>query len=141
MKKILISGIIVMLAIGTFAQDKKQEEVAQVVTTLRQAILDGDSAKLDQLTDSDLTYGHSLGKIENKKEFISALASGRSDFETLDIYDQTIIAKKKIAVVRHTITANIKENDKTNTVKLKVMMVFHKDDKNWKLLARQAIRL
>ena len=106
---------------------------------LRQAILDGDSVKLDQLTDNDLTYGHSLGKIENKKEFIHALASGESDFKTMELTEQSIVVKKKTAVVRHKIAADIKDKEKLSAVA--VMMVFHKEDKQWKLLARQAIRL
>ena len=140
MKQIVFAALLSVIVLNISAQEKKQE-VEQVVNELRQAILDGDSVKLDKLTDSDLTYGHSLGKLENKKEFISALASGASDFARLDITDQTIDIKNKTAWVRHTISANVTDNGKMNDVKLKVLLVFVKDSKQWKLLARQAIRL
>lgn len=141
MKNLLITLAFSLIIFNASAQDKKVKEVEETVAALRQAILDGDSAKLDQLTDSGLTYGHSLGKLENKQQFIHALASGDSDFKTLDLTDQTIVVRGKTAVVRHKLAADIKEGDKFNNVKLAVMMVWVKEDKHWKLLGRQAIRL
>ena len=141
MKNLFITLAFILIIFNVSAQDKNQKEVEQTVSMLRQAILDGDSAKLDQLTDDGLTYGHSLGKLETKKEFIHALASGQSDFKTMDLTDQTIVIRNKTAVVRHKLAAEIKENDKFNSVKLAVMMVFYKNGKQWKLLGRQAIRL
>lgn len=140
MKKTLFAILFLSIVFNVSAQEKKQE-VEQVVNELRKAMLDGDSATLDKLTDSDLTYGHSLGKIETKKEFVSALASGVSDFSRLDISDQTIAIKNKTAWVRHIISANVTDNGKMNDVKLSVLLVFVKDNKQWKLLARQAVRL
>lgn len=141
MRVLFISLALSLTILTASAQDKKVKEVEETVSALRQAILDGDSAKLDQLTDSGLTYGHSLGKLENKQQFIHALASGESDFKTLELTDQTIVIRGKTAVVRHKLAADIKEGDKFNNVKLAVMMVWVKDDKHWKLLGRQAIRL
>ena len=141
MKNLIITIAFILIIINVTAQNKDQQAVEQTVAMLRQAILDGDSVKLDQLTDNDLTYGHSLGKIENKKEFIHALASGESDFKTFEMTDQSIVVKKKTAVVRHKIAADIKDKEKVSSVKLAVIMVFHKEDKQWKLLARQAVRL
>ena len=141
MKNLLITLAFLLIIFNVSAQDKKVKEVEETVATLRQAILDGDSAKLYQVTDSGLTYGHSLGKLENKQQFIHALASGASDFKTLDLTEQTIVIRGKTAVVRHKLAADIKEGDKFNSVKLAVMMVFVKEDKHWKLLGRQAIRL
>ena len=141
MKILFVSFLIVLQGLSLYAQDKKQAQVASTIEQLRQAMLDGDSAKLASLTDDNLTYGHSLGKLENKQQFVHALASGESDFKTLAISDQTITVKNKIAVVRHKITADILENGKVNNVKLAVLLIFNKEKKHWKLIARQAIRL
>lgn len=141
MKRLFITLAFSLVIFNVSAQDKNQKKVEETVAMLRQAILDADSAKLDQLTDDALTYGHSLGKLETKKEFMHALVSGESDFRSLELTDQTIIVKNKTAVVRHKLDAEIKEKDKFNSVKLAVMMVFHKENRKWKLIARQAIRL
>jgi len=141
MKMFFVSSLIVLFGMSLQAQDKKQAQVAATLEEFRQAIVDGDSAKLASLTDDNLTYGHSLGKLENKQQFVHALASGESDFKTLTISDQTITVKNKIAVVRHKINADIMENGKVNNVKLAVLLIFNKEKKHWKLIARQAIRL
>jgi ketosteroid isomerase-like protein len=43
--------------------------------------------------------------------------------------------------VRHTLTGETERDGKTNPVKLGVLMVWHKQNGAWKLLARQAVRL
>ena len=141
MKKLVIASLLFSLFITASAQDKKHKQVEEAVAMLRQAILDGDSLKLDQLTDSELSYGHSAGRLETKKEFVNSLASGESDFESMEVTDQKIVVKNKTAYVRHKIAARIKDKAAANDVKLSVLMVFHKDGKKWKLLARQAVRM
>jgi hypothetical protein len=43
--------------------------------------------------------------------------------------------------VRHTLTGETERDGKTTPVQIGVLMVWHKHDGNWKLLARQAVRL
>jgi ketosteroid isomerase-like protein len=43
--------------------------------------------------------------------------------------------------VRHILTGETERDGKTNPVKIGVLMVWHKQDGHWKLLARQAYRL
>lgn len=140
MKKIIVLTSLTLFTFTLFAQDKQKAEVEKVLTEFRQAILDGDSATLDKLTAAELTYGHSLGKLETKQQFIHALASGESDYKSLDVTNQSIMVKDDIAIVRHTITADITDAGKYNKVTLVVLLVFHKEKKQWKLIARQAIR-
>jgi len=141
MKRFSVLSFIVLISLAVSAQSKDEKAVARAIEELRQAMLDGDSIKLAQLTDDALTYGHSLGKLENKQQFISALASGQSDFQSLDITDQKISVRNKTAVVRHNVAANIIENGKPTAVKLHILLAFVKDHRHWKLLGRQAIRL
>lgn len=124
-----------------FSQSKKEQEVAQVVQTLRQAMLDGDSITLNRITDDKLSYGHSNGLMENQQRFIYSLSSGESDFETMEISNQSIVVRKKTAVVRHNLAGTIKVDGKAGSVKLAVLLVWHKHKKQWKLLARQAVKI
>jgi ketosteroid isomerase-like protein len=43
--------------------------------------------------------------------------------------------------VRHTLTGETERDGKTNPVKIGVLMVWHKQDGKWQLLARQSVRL
>jgi ketosteroid isomerase-like protein len=45
------------------------------------------------------------------------------------------------AIVRHTLTGETERDGTTNPVKIGVLMVWHKQDGSWKLLACQAVRL
>lgn len=141
MRILIVFMMMIACSGSTMAQDKTHQEVASVVEKLRDAILAGDSASLVALTDPKLTYGHSGGKIESRNEFVSSLASGKADFKTLDLSDQDIRIAGKTAVVRHTIVADINDNGKDLSVKLGVLTVWVKNKGNWKLLARQAIKI
>jgi ketosteroid isomerase-like protein len=45
------------------------------------------------------------------------------------------------AIARHILTGETERDGKTNPVKIGVLMVWHKGDGHWKLLARQAYKL
>jgi ketosteroid isomerase-like protein len=142
MKKIrLLLLISFLFQVAVFAQSKDEKKVADAVAELRKAMIDADKQKLESLVAEDLSYGHSSGKIEDKATFIESLVSGRSDFLTMDLTDQTIDVKGKTAIVRHNLTADTNDNGKTGTVKLGVMLVWQKESGRWKLLARQAFKL
>jgi ketosteroid isomerase-like protein len=88
-----------------------------------------------------LSYGHSGGHIDDKKEFVEKLASGASDFVTIDLSDQTISVSGKTAVVRHKLNAKTNDGGKPAEVHLLVLLIFQKDHRQWKLLARQAVKI
>lgn len=140
MKKSVFTLLLVSITTFSFAQSKSESEVAAAVQMLRTAMIDADSLQLDKITSGNLQYAHSSGKLENKAEFIHALTSGASDFITMDLTDQTIVLSGNTAIVRHKLSGNIKDGGKPGAVNLVVMTVWQKQGKNWKLLARQAVR-
>jgi len=142
MKKlpILIFACLLFTA-SAFAQTKDEKDVAASVEFMRKAMVDGDRANLTKLAAEDLSYGHSSGKIQDKKEFVEAIASGASDFVTIDLTDQTIKVVGKTAIVRHKLSAQTNDGGKPGSTVLGIMLVFQKQKGEWKLLARQAYKL
>ena len=127
---------------GAYAQSDKNAAVAAAVETLRKAMLDGDRAALEQIAAEGLSYGHSSGHVEGKAEFVESIASGKNDFVSIDLTDQTIYVSGKTAIVRHILKANTKDVGKGPAViNLGILLVFQKDKKEWKLLARQAVKI
>lgn len=122
------------------AQSPDQKQVASVVEAFNQALLDADSAQLDALTVAELSYGHSTGLIEDKATFINALVSGKADFSSIRITDQTIAIKDKHAIVRHNMQAAVTDAGVSANVKIHVLTVWVKTKKGWQLLARQATK-
>ena len=142
MKKLLVIVALFSLATMSSAQSKKENQVANAVQDLKKAMIDGDSVRLMKLSSSRLTYGHSSGTIEDQQTFVHNIASGNSDFVTIDLSEQVISVSGKIATVRHTLIAATNDKGKgPGTVKLHVLTVWEKTGGGWKLIARQAVKI
>jgi len=124
------------------AQNNVEKSIANQVEMLRQAMVNADEVALNELVCEKLSYGHSAGYVEDKKEFIRKLTSGENDFVNIDLSNQTINISGKVAVVRHRLDANTKDAGKPPAqIKLLILMVWQKDHGTWKLLARQAVKI
>jgi ketosteroid isomerase-like protein len=134
---IMISGIIN----STIAQTKEETAVTAAVETLRKAMIDGDKAALQKVTADQLSYGHSSGRVEDKATFVENIVSGKSDFVTIDLTGQTVAVAGDAAIVRHTLAATTNDGGTPGSVKLNILLVWQKQKGDWKLLARQAVKV
>lgn len=123
------------------AQTKQEKAVANVVEQLRKAMVDADSVMLDKLVSPKLSYGHSGGALDDKTVFVQKIVSGKSDFVTLEFAGQTISVSKNTAIVRHKLNAVTNDSGKPGEVHLSVLLIWQKLQGQWKLLARQAVKL
>ena len=129
------------LSVRSVAQDKDEKAVTAAVEALRKAMIDPDKTILSNLTAEDLSYGHSGGQLQTKAEFIETLVSGKSDFVTIDLTEQTVKVVDRTAIVRHHLYATTNDGGKPGSVKLSILLVWVKQKGEWKLLARQAVKL
>ena len=120
-------------------QTGKEGAVSAAVEAWRKAMIAADKSALDKVTATELSYGHSSGRLENKAEFIEAIVTGKSGFSAIELAGQTVNVVDKIAIVRHTFNATRrKEGDK---VKLYNLTIWTQQQDQWKMLARQAAKL
>ncbi|CAM3562564.1 nuclear transport factor 2 family protein [Paracidovorax anthurii] len=117
-----------------------EQAVAAAAERLRIAMIDPSLDALSPLVADDLSYGHSGGRVDTKASFIADLLNGKSDFVTIVITDQTIRIAGDSAIVRHTLTADTNDSGKPGKVQIKILGVWQKQGRDWKLLARQAVR-
>jgi hypothetical protein len=141
MIKNMLFAVFVFLGMSVRAQNKYEAAIANAVEQLRKAMIDADPVTLEKLTLPKLSYGHSGGHIDDKTEFVQKLVSGKSDFVTLEFVEQTISISNNIAIVRHKFNAVTNDSGKPGEVHLAVMLVWQKQRGDWKLLARQAIKI
>ncbi|SES28495.1 nuclear transport factor 2 family protein [Pedobacter rhizosphaerae] len=139
MKKILIYLTFFMMSIQI--SSAQQNEVENAVKALTQLMINPDSTALDKLILPNLSYGHSSGKIQNKKEFMHSLLSAESDFVEINLADQTVVIQGKTALVRHTLSAKTNDKNVPGTVKLYILLIWSKEKGGWKLLGRQAVKV
>ena len=122
------------------AQSKEEKAVAAAVETLRKAMIDGNQQALEAIAADQLSYGHSSGNVEDKKTFVATLTSGKSDFVTISLSNQTITVSGETAIVRHKLDATTNDNGQPGTVSLAILTVWQKHKGKWVMLARQAVK-
>ncbi len=139
---------IVIMAFGllanvqpVMAQSGDEAAVAQAVEAFRKAQLAKDRNQFETLCADQMTYGHSSGRIETKKQFIDDATGPRSVWKFIDLSKQTIQIVGTNAVVRHIFTGENVSGGKTNAINIGILMVWQKQDGRWKLLARQAYKI
>jgi hypothetical protein len=116
--------------------------VAAAAERLRLAMIDPTPAALGALVADELSYGHSSGKVDTKASFIGDLVDRKSDFVSITITDQTIkVVDGHTAIVRHTLAADTNDSGKPGKVALKILGIWQKQGGEWKMLARQAVRI
>lgn len=123
------------------AQQASVSQIAEKINALSKAMIDADSTSLHKLVSERLSYGHSSGQIDDKKIFIEKIVSGKSDYVTIELRGQTIDVKKKLAIVRHELHAQTNDAGKPGEIHLRVLQIWHKEKRNWRLVARQAVKI
>ena len=137
----LLAVLLFLISTTISAQSKQETAVSNAVEKLRTAMVSGERAALEAIAADQLSYGHSSGLIETKTQFVEKIASGQSDFVSIEFKNQTISISKKTAIVRHELHAVTNDNNKPGEVHLKILLIWQKQGKEWKLLARQAVRI
>nr|WP_314492694.1 nuclear transport factor 2 family protein [uncultured Chryseobacterium sp.] len=142
MIKKLIVVMSFLVAIAVFGQKKNDiQSVSDAAEKLRSAMISGEKSALESLIVPELTYGHSGGHIDDAAEFVEKLVSKKSDFVTIDISNQNIQIVGNTAIVRHHFYATTADQGKApGDVTLDILLVWTKVKKDWKLLARQAVK-
>jgi ketosteroid isomerase-like protein len=138
---VLASGAAAFATAAAFAQDESAK-VAEAIAELTKAMLNADEAKLKALTSDQLSYGHSAGRIENKSEFITPIATKKAVYKSIVLSNHSIAVSGNNAIARHSWESESGTGDgKWNVSKIGVLQVWVKDGGTWKLFARQAFKV
>ncbi|MGI9649767.1 nuclear transport factor 2 family protein [Chryseobacterium sp. RLHN22] len=141
MFKKIIFAFSFLLVISISAQKKNDQAVTEAVEKLRLAMVSGEKSALESLILPELTYGHSGGHIDDAEEFVDKLVNKKSDFVTIEITNQNVQIVGNTAIVRHHLYATTADLGKApGDVSLDIVLVWVKMKKDWKLLARQAVK-
>ena len=130
-----------LLSSSAGAQAGDEAAVADSVETLRKGLFEGDKAKLDQVTASQISYGHSDGRVETKEQFITAVMNRKQKVKSLAFPELKVAVVGNAAIARHIYLAESELEGKATTTRIGALQVWQKQDGGWKLLARQGFRL
>ncbi|MGE8148710.1 nuclear transport factor 2 family protein [Pseudomonas frederiksbergensis] len=118
-----------------------EKDVAQAVDHLTQAMLHKDIPELQKLTAAKLSYGHSSGKVQDKKEFIADIETGKSAFKTLEMQKQTITLLGDTALVRNHFSAQALNGTEVVPTEIENFQIWQKQGGKWLLIGRQAFHI
>jgi len=140
MLKSVIAILCSLLFMGAFAQTTDEQKLVATVKEFHQALVVKNTVALNQQTDKALSYGHSNGWVQSKKDLIKDFETGYISYQSIKEDSIAVTINDNMANVRFVadITATMKET--TNTFHLKVLEVWVKKSKRWVLFARQAVK-
>ena len=139
---LLASGASILTHFPAAAQTGDTAAVEAAVEALRKAMLAADKAKLEALVADQLSYGHSAGALQDKKDFVDVIVGKKTVYKSIVLTKQTVAVAGANAIVRHAWESESGTGDgKWNVSKIGVLQVWVKQGSDWKLLARQAFKV
>lgn len=133
----LITIILFFTGFIAIAQ-QNESDVLQRMKRLHEMMVQKETS-VDQYLDDSLSYGHSSGWVENKSDFLSNLEK-RLVYHSIKEDSINVRVNGKVANIRFVGVYDSTLDGKRNEIRLKVLEVWVKKKKGWKLFARQAVR-
>lgn len=129
--------LLFFVSLGAIAQ-KQETKLEKQINRFHQ-LLTEPRFYIDQYVDDSLSYGHSNGWIENKKEFLDDLGT-RIVYHTFKADSMRVARHGKVAYARFSADIEATLDGKRSRFHLRVLEVWVKKGNSWKLFARQAIK-
>jgi hypothetical protein len=139
--KYLVAILFIISANCLFAQKPDSLNLLMSVKTLDEALVKQDTIQLGRLLSNELTYGHSNGWVQTKREVIDDLYNGKLSYKNIKGSDKKVVLEGNIASVRMDAEVIAVMNGNVIQLKLKVLQVWIWKNKNWELFARQSVKM
>lgn len=140
--KSVITILCFLIAAGAAAQTADETKLLATVKEFHQALVKQNTVSINQQTDKALSYGHSNGWIQSKKDLIKDFERGYISYQSFKEDSITVGINENVANVRFVadIAATLNGTTAVNNYRLKVLEVWVKKSKRWVLFARQAVK-
>lgn len=143
MKKIFIA-VFILITIKATAQtglSAEQTQVMMKMLSLKNSLIAKDSVTLMYLLANDVTYGHTNGVIQTKAEIIRSVMSGEQDYKSIEPSNMDIRIYENTGVVTMNSKVSMNYQNKPLDMNMFVTLVWIKSKNDWKLVARQSVKL
>lgn len=106
-----------------------------------EATLSGDVEELDKCYSNDLVYAHSDGRVDDRGMLLAAIASGRVDYQKIEIIEQGIRIYDNVAVITGIADFVVVARDQTNEMTLSFTSVYVLNDGDWQFASWHSSRV
>ena len=125
-------------ASATSPDSAARAEILKLEEERNQAIVHGDAAALERMTDDDYSFITLRGELRTKKEIVQGFKSGSFHYESREISDLNVRLFGNTAVVTGRSNQKGKENGKDYSGDYRFTRVYVKQDGRWLTVALQA---
>lgn len=137
----VFAGLAVMgVAASKSAQACTDDDLMKAIEEFRQAMVDGNGARLLELSSDDMNFGHANGVVQTKIEFVKTVVEKTEVFKTLRLTDHQIHVSGDTGIARHVFDSDLFFQGKDMHLTLNIVMVWRNEDGRWRLIARQAFK-
>jgi ketosteroid isomerase-like protein len=137
----MIRSITLLFAMAAVALCTPEEEIRAADDKWAAAVKGGDAAALERMYTDGLIYAHATGKVEDKRQYIDRLKSGKQKYSNV-IIESTKVVGYGASAISHSIVRTIGTND-NGPFNDHVMMihVWVKQQGQWRLAAHQTTKI
>jgi ketosteroid isomerase-like protein len=137
----IAAGLALMgVAMSKTASACSDDDLMKAVEEFRQAMVDGNGARLLELSSDALSFGHANGVVQSKIEFVKSVVDKAEIFKSIKLSNQHVDVNGDAGIARHTFDADIIYQGKSLQLTLGIIMVWRNEDGRWRLLARQSFK-
>lgn len=137
----LAAGMALMgVATSKTASACTDDDLAKAVEEYRKAMVDGNGARLLELSSDGMSFGHANGVVQTKLEFIKTVVDKSEVFNAIRLSNHSYEVAGDIGIARHTFDADLVFQGKEMNLVLGIMMVWRNEDGRWRLIARQSYK-
>jgi len=105
------------------------------------AMVDGDGQSLDTLLAENVSYVHTNGKRETKRQFIDGIIAGRRRYRQIEVQSQDVLpAGRETYVVTGRALIEMEANNGALLFPIAYTAIHTHEDGQWRLIAWQATR-
>jgi hypothetical protein len=103
-------------------------------------MVEGNGARLLELSADELSFGHANGAVQTKIEFVKTVVEKTEVFKRIDLSNHQNRIAGDIGIARHVFDADIVFGGKDISLNLGIIMVWKNVDGRFRLFARQSFK-
>jgi hypothetical protein len=139
-REFIVIGLLFSSIVFGFAQSKQEKEVLEVSRAKFNWLVNKNIDSLQFVLDDRLTYIHSNGWVQSKKELIDDLLSEKLTYDKIEVLESSVRLYSKSAVVTGKGKFVASLSGTTNTFDLTYTETYVLQKREWKLVSRHASR-
>jgi ketosteroid isomerase-like protein len=136
----LVAAALTGAALTSPAHADATGDVLAAIEEYRKAMVDGNGARLLEMSADDMSFGHANGVVQTKVEFVKTVVDKVEVFHKIKLYDHAIRVAGDLAIARHTFDADVFFQGKDQNFLLSIVQVWKKEDGRWRLFTRQSFK-